>query len=396
MQDFDAIVVGAGPAGLRAASRLARARLRVLCLEKKQEIGVPKRCAEGLGMGWVKALGLKPNRRWALQEIDGAALYAPSGKKLELRFNETSGYIIERRVFEKELAIGASLGGALIKTKADAFAFERQNGKVLVQVSEGSAVREYRAPLVIACDGVESMTARRLGLNTAIKLADYDSGFQYEMVGVDISDERLIHLYFGNEIARRGYVWVFPKGKHHANVGIGIGGTTEKTAKACLDSFLESHPELSKGSVIEVNCGCVPVGGFLEDMAADNLLVVGDAAHQVNPIHGGGIGIAMEAADIAASVAIKAFAAKDFSHDFLKRYNQLWYEKRGNRLKAILKKRMMFESLEDKDFETLADSISGEDVLKLSEADLVEAAKVVTKKLVKHPRLVRIMLRYLR
>ncbi len=396
MQEFDAIIVGAGPAGLRAANNLAKAKFKVLCLDKKQEIGVPKRCAEGLGLGWFERLGLKPNPKWAVQEIEGAALYAPSEKKVELRFKSISGYILERRVFEKELAKETSMNGAIIKTKANAFAFKRNSGKVEVKVNESGIVKEYAAPLIIACDGVESLTARKLGVNTAIEIPDYDSGYQYEMANIEIPDEKLIHLYFGTEVAPRGYVWIFPKGKNHANVGVGIGGMNEKTAKSYLDKFIASHPGLSKGSIIEVNCGCVPVGGFLDDMTADNLLIVGDAAHQVNPIHGGGIGIAMEAADIACDTAIKAFKAKDFSHEFLQQYNSHWYEKRGNKLKAILKKRMMFENLKDKDFETLAESVTGDDILKLTEGDLVGAAKVVTKKLIKYPGLVRVMLKYLK
>tara|TARA_Y100000310_G_scaffold336351_1_gene420625 strand:- start:6017 stop:7207 length:1191 start_codon:yes stop_codon:yes gene_type:complete len=396
MQEFDVIIVGAGPAGLRAASRLAEAKLKVLCLDKKQEIGVPKRCAEGLGMGWFKLLDITPDPKWAVQEIDGAALYAPSEKNVEMRFESTSGYVLERRVFEKWLAHEAAMKGATIKTKSDAFELERKDGKVVVKVRHEGVVQEYVAPLILACDGIETMTARRLGLNTTIRLADYDSGYQYEMSNIDFGDERLIHLYFGLEIAPRGYVWVFPKGKHKANVGIGIGGLSEKTAKHYLDKFIASHPGLSKGSIIEVNCGCVPVGGFLDDMTADNLIVAGDAAHHVNPIHGGGIGIAMQGTDIASDIAIKAFKAKDFSHDFLKQYNGVWYEKRGNKLKNILKKRIMFENLKDKDFETLVDSITGEDVMMLSGGNIMDSIKVISTKLVRHPGLVKVMLKYLK
>ena len=396
MQEFDVIIVGAGPAGLRAASRLAKAKLKVLCVDKKQEIGVPKRCAEGLGLGWFERLGLKPDPKWAVREIVGAALYSPSEEKVELRFPKTSGYVLERRVFEKELAKEAAANGALVKTKADAFELKRKDGKVEVKIREGSEVKQYKALLIMACDGVETMTARRLGVNTLMPLVDYDSGYQYEMTNIDFEGTNMINLFFGKEVAPRGYVWIFPKGEHHANVGIGIGGTHEKTAKYYLDKFIESHPGLKKGSIIEVNCGCVPVGAFLDDMTADNLLIAGDAAHQVNPIHGGGIGIAMEGADIASDVAIEAFEKKDFSHDFLQKYNKLWYETRGNKLKAILKKRHMFENLDDKNFEILAKSITGEDALKLSEADLIQAGKVIAQKLIRHPGLVKVMLKYLK
>ena len=396
MKEFDAIIVGAGPAGLTAAKRLAKAGASVLCIDKKQEIGVPKRCAEGLGLAWMQRLNLKPDKKWCMQEIHGAALYAPSLKSVEIDFKKVSGYVIERRIFEKELAKQAAAKGALLKTKCHASSFERKNGKVVVGCTEQGKEIQYSAPLIIACDGTESLTARRLGLDTKISLNDIDSGYQYEMTNISFNKPQFIHLFFGKNVAPRGYCWIFPKGKDIANVGIGITGQEEKTAKEYLDRFIQAHPGIRKGSIIEVNAGTIPVGGFLEDMAADNLLVSGDAAHQVNPIHGGGIGIAMEAASLASDVALKALSQKDFSHDFLQQYNSLWYETRGNKLKKILKQRHMLENLTDDNFETLAKAVTGDDVMKIAEGDLVGSAKMVTKKLIMHPKLAKVMLKYLR
>jgi digeranylgeranylglycerophospholipid reductase len=396
MQEFDAIIIGAGPAGLTAARKLAESKAKVLCIDKKQEIGVPKRCAEGLGLAWMQRLGLKPNPLWCRQKIFGAALYAPSLKSVEIDFGKTSGYVIERRVFEKELASIAAEKGALIKTKCHAKSFARKNGKVVVDCKEQGLEKSYAAPLIIACDGTESLAARKLGLDTKISLKDIDSGYQYEMANISFEKPNLIHLFFGKNVAPRGYVWIFPKGKSQANVGIGIAGSEEKTAKEYLDRFIQAHPGLRQGSIIEVNAGTIPVGGFLDDMTADNLLVCGDAAHQVNPIHGGGIGIAMEAAAIASETALKAVKKQDFSHDFLKQYSSQWHETRGKKLKTILKQRHMLESLSDENFETLAKAITGDDVMKLAEGDLLGSAKTMTKKLVKHPKLLKVMLKYLK
>ena len=396
MEEFDVIIVGAGPAGLTAARKLAEGKAKVLCFDKKQEIGVPKRCAEGLGLAWMDRVCLKPDSKWCMQPINGVALYSPSLKSIEIDFKKASGYVIERRVFEKELAKKAAEKGALIKTKCHAHLFERKGGKVIVSCTEQGIEVEYAAPLIIAADGTESLAARRLGLDTKIGLNDVDSGYQYEMTNITFDNTKFINLFFGKEVAPRGYVWIFPKGEHTANVGIGITGLEQKTAKEYLDKFINAHPGLKKGSIIEVNAGTIPVGGFLDDMTSDNLLVCGDAAHQVNPIHGGGIGIAMEAAGIAAGVALKAIKAKDFSHNFLQQYNSEWYEARGNRLKKILKQRHMLENLTDDNFETLAKSISGDDVMKIAEGDLVGSAKMVTKKLITHPKLAKVMLKYLR
>jgi len=396
MQEFDVIIVGAGPAGLNAAIRLAEGKAKVLCVDKKQEIGVPKRCAEGLGIAWMERVGLKPDPKWCMQPIYGAALYAPSLNSININFNRVSGYVIERRVFEKELAKKAARKGATIRTKCYAHGFERKNGTVIVKCAESGLETEYSAPIIIAADGTESLAARKLGLDTRINIGDIDSGYQYEMANISFENPNHINLFFGTKVSPRGYVWVFPKAKDVANVGIGIAGSDQKTAKEYLDRFVQSHPGLKNGSIIEVNAGTIPVGGFLDDMTADNLLVVGDAAHQVNPIHGGGIGIAMEAAQIAADVVLKAIAKKDFSHDFLKQYNGIWYKTRGNKLKRILKQRHMLEALDDENFEVLAKSITGDNIMAIAEGDLVKSAKIVATKLVKHPKLAKIMLKYLK
>ncbi len=380
MQEFDAIIVGAG----------------VLCIDKKQEIGVPKRCGEGLGLSWIKRLGLKPDSKWCLQEINGATLYAPSMKSVKIDFKKVSGYIIERRVFEKELAKEAAGKGALIRVKCHARDFERKNGKVIVSCMEQGEKVKYSASLIIAADGTESLAARKLGLDTKIGLNDIDSGYQYEMANISFENPHFIHFFFGNEVAPRGYLWIFSKGNNCANVGIGIAGSESKTAKEYLDKFVQAHSGLRNGSIIEVNAGTIPVGGFLKEMAADNLIVVGDAAHQVNPIHGGGIGLAMEAATIAAEVALKALRKKDFGSKFLNQYTAEWYETRGNKLKRILKQRHMLEELNDDNFETLADTIDADDVMLISKGNLKSSAKMIIKKLVRHPKLAKVMLKYLK
>jgi digeranylgeranylglycerophospholipid reductase len=249
--------------------------------------------------------------------------------------------------------------------------------------------------MLFACDGTAGIAARSLGLENSIQASDLDSGIQYEMVGIDFEQPDMIHLWFGNDIAPRGYVWLFPKGKGHANVGIGIGSHIGKPAAFYLNKWIDARPEIKKGSIMEVNSGIIPVGGLLEKMTADNLIVVGDAAHQVNPIHGGGMGLAMEAADLAAEVAAKAFKKNDLSNSALQEYNSRWWEKTGVKLKRILQIRYMMESLSDKDYEALAENFTGEEIMKLQGGSLGESAKFVTRKLIRKPGLMKLMLKYL-
>ena len=81
--DYDVIIVGAGPAGLSAAITLAEEKVNVLVLDRKQEIGCPKRCAEGLSLRYFKLMGLDPKSSWAVQPMHGAQLYSPDNTSIK-------------------------------------------------------------------------------------------------------------------------------------------------------------------------------------------------------------------------------------------------------------------------------------------------------------------------
>ena len=128
------------------------------------------------------------------------------------------------------------------------------------------------------------------------------------------------------------------------------------------------------------------MGGLLRKMTTDGLMVIGDAAHQVHPLHGGGMYLAMEAGAIAAEVAAIAHEREDFSDKTLDLYNKYWWERRGNQLDRLVKLRQLFEKLTDEDFNFLVDILTPEDILNISEGHF-SALKVLLGKLIKYPRL---------
>jgi digeranylgeranylglycerophospholipid reductase len=366
--NYDIIIVGAGPGGSICARDCAKAGLKTLVVDRRQEVGTPVRCGEGLGEVWIKKASLEYDPSWCLWKSNGAMIYSPKGKKMEI-IPQNKGYVVERKMFEKKLAAEAIRCGAKYLIKSRVYDVIKEDGSVKgVKVETPEGNMEIHAKMVIAADGIDSKTARYAGINTANPLSEVDSGYEYEMSGLKLERPDLIHLFVGTELAPRGYVWIFPKGRDIANVGIGILGNNEKTAKWYLDKFIDSHPEIFKGaSVYEIKGGCVPVGVPLEKPYANGLLLVGDAAHMVNPIHGGGMGTSMEAAVIAAKVAKEAVDKNDFSEKFLKKYADLWFEQRGNQLKDVLKVRRFFEKLNDNDMEALADFFTPETLLEFSD-----------------------------
>lgn len=379
--EYDVIVIGAGPGGCHAARIAAENGARVLLVEKRQEIGAPKRCGEGLSLGGMKNLGLKPDPKWAMNEIKGASVYAPNGRKISIRYESTIGYVLERKMFDKHLAVQAARAGAKVLAKTTVTGLISKDGFVRgAKFSNFGEEYELISKIVIAADGIESKVARWAGINTTNRPINIDSGFQYEMVA-ELEEPDMLELYFGSKVAPRGYVWIFPKGRDIANVGVGIGGREAGPAKKYLDKFIQERPNLKSGSIIEVNAGGIPVGDPVEKLVANGFMIVGDAAHQVNAIHGGGIHEASIAGMTAGRVAAEAVKTNDWSEHKLAEYEKEWRSKRGKILHKIVKLRQTIEKLSDEDLNMLAGSLTGEDLVEFAKGRrFLKLAKILMRR----------------
>ena len=130
MNKYDVLVVGVGPAGAAAARVCAEAGLNVLAVEKRAEIGSPKRCGEGLSKTSAERMGIELDESWRRATITKVDVIAPNDKAIEMRYNEDQGYIIDRKVFDKMLGEQAAESGAKVIAKVDATKFERVDGGI--------------------------------------------------------------------------------------------------------------------------------------------------------------------------------------------------------------------------------------------------------------------------
>jgi digeranylgeranylglycerophospholipid reductase len=378
----DVIIIGAGPAGTACARKLAESGFSVEVFDKRAEIGSPKRCGEGLSESSQDFIGKIPDRCIA-QKIKGARLYAPDGRYLDVILSK-GGFVLERKVFDKWLAEEAVKAGSVVQAntfisdliKDDMGYFTGIKGEFL-----GNKF-EKKAKVVVCATGAESpLRNKALGVFSKVNLID--SCIQYEMTNIDVVPD-LIHIYLSSVLAPRGYVWVFPKGEHRANVGIGII-PQDKKPRAYMDEFLTRHPEINKGSILEVNAGCVPVGGMVKDMVANGFVLCGEAANHVNPIHGGGIKEAVMSGQMAADVIAECLKKNDVSKKALSKFNRVWWKERGSHLKRVEKLRETMEKLSDADLNDLVDALKPDDIIEFARgAKLSVLAKVLMRK----PRLV--------
>ena len=389
--NYDIIVIGAGPAGTTFSRIASQNGLNVLIIDKRKDIGNPVRCGEGLGKREVVKQGLDLPKQVFSVEIEGAKVVAPNGKEIIWKDETTKGWVLERKMFDKWLAELAVKEGAKVLTYTRATDFIKEDGKIVgIKAQRSGKELEFRAPLIISAEGMEALMARKAGFKAVHNLYDVDTCYQYEVEPYE--HQNLIELYFGNEIAPRGYVWVFPKANKKANVGIGIGahldnwlkgrGIKGADPKVLLDKWMEINtPDVS---TLEDFGGIISVGAPLDEFVKDNIMVIGTAAKQVDPIHGGGIALAMEAGLMAANVAVEAHKKKDFSKEMLYKYEKEWRETTGKKEEMRLKLRKVMENVKDDDLNYIFDTITKED---LNDIMHNKFAKAVSKVVAGRPQL---------
>ncbi|WP_295618601.1 NAD(P)/FAD-dependent oxidoreductase [uncultured Methanobrevibacter sp.] len=374
----DVLVIGAGPAGSTAARFAAKGGAKVILMDKKSEIGAPKRCAEGVSKRTFEILELEADPHWITQEIEGIRLIAPDGTDVWLTNDVVelpeAGYILERKVFDKHLAMEAGREGVEIRIKTQAKGLKKEeDGSYTVTCECMGEVYDINAKILIGADGSESHVAKWAGLKAITKPKHMEAGVQFEMCNAKMERNYVLEFYFGS-VAPGGYFWLFPKGDDIVNAGLAIiPEMAEKSAYEYLVDAVNNCYALKDAQPVELNVGGDPVGGLVKEMYNDNIMLCGDAASQVNPLTGGGITSGITGGKLAGQTAAEAIAAGDCSKKFLKKYAELVDEAMGHVMDKYSKACDYLWSLDDDDLNSIAHAFRGLEFTTLGTTELVKA-----------------------
>ena len=303
---------------------------------------------------------------------------APNGKPFvlseKMAGNEV-GLVLDRVFFDKLLAHDAVKAGADLVLKTSAVGLLKKDRKVTgVKVRSFGETRDIKAGCVVGADGFESQVGRWAGIDTNLTPRDVTSCFQYRLTNIN-HDPDYCEFMLGSK-APGGYIWIFPKNEDTANVGIGIQLSKLKDpadVKKYLDKFIQGDARLRKGKPLELVSGAVSICAPIDKTVADGVLLVGDAARQIDPITGGGINNSCRAGKVAGEVLAKATHEKDFSEKSLHRYEKGWRDLMENHLYRNWMAKEKLVTLKDETFNRIIDALNEVGVEKMSSFAILKA-----------------------
>lgn len=328
--DADVIVVGAGPAGSAAAFHCASAGLDVLLLEKS-EFPRDKVCGDGLtprAVAELVRMGLPIREQDGWIRTKGLRVLG-GGHRLELAWPELSSYpsyglAKSRMSLDHTLADHARAAGAklLERTNVTGALRDERTGRVTgvaAKTVEGEAT--YRAPVVIAADGVSARLATGMGLE---KRMDRPMGVAVRTYfRTPRHDDAWMesHLELWDGVPHKsnlmpGYGWIFALGDGTANVGLGSVASTAAATKVDYRSLFakwmanapaewEFTPDTQVGPV---RGAALPMGFNRGPLYGNGLMLVGDSAGMISPFNGEGIAYGLQAGRVAADAIAQGLA----------------------------------------------------------------------------------------
>ena len=294
--EFDAVVVGCGPAGNTAAYRLARAGARVLLLEK-EALPRHKVCGGGLSAKTLREapFSLAP----VIEREIRSVVIAYGGSQPVARELAGIGAMTRRAALDSFMTAQAVAAGASLRERETFERFELDGGRIRVTTGSGTVT----ARVLVGADGVYSRVRGQLFPRAKPRMAPAIEALLWPAPGtLDLVGDTCI---FDLGVIPAGYGWVFPK-RDHLNIGLYRFARRpgNRDMKALLDAFVGRYRILRRPERIQVKALLIPVGPASPTLARDNVMLVGDAAGLSDALFGEGIYSAVRSGNLAAGAIL--------------------------------------------------------------------------------------------
>jgi digeranylgeranylglycerophospholipid reductase len=361
LKKFDVVVVGAGTGGCLAAKTVAEAGFNVCLIDRKREQDIgDKVCGDAIGKHHFDTLGLEyPTGKELERKIVGVKTYSPNMEtSIDVKGEGLHGYIVNRRLFGQRLLKKAIKAGAALLESTQAVEPIIKNHfvtGVLARIVETGNKVSVLGQVVVDASGFSAVLQKKLppkiGVDANVSREDVVICYrEIREVKEQIAELDFCEIYLNQKLAPGGYFWIFPESGTKVNVGLGVAMSKGfPNPKNRLYDEVLSMPFFKGSSIISGGGGHVPTRRPINCMVGNGILIVGDAACQVNPIHGGGMGPSMMAGTIAGEIIIKALETGNVDRENMWSYNVRYMQSYGAKQAGLDIFRMLLQRLSDED-----------------------------------------------
>jgi len=356
---YDAVVCGAGPAGLMAACTLGRltgGARRVLLLDKKEPWKEPIFCAEAVSAHRLSSLW-PVDPTFVRGNLSGIYFTSPKRYRAEF-YSKDCGLQLNRSVFHKSIADGCVSAGVECHFDIHVKKLERTENGWDITVSANGESETLHSALVIDATGPGAKLTHGIECLDGIESGDTDLEPAIFAVAEGIPHSREhIELFFGSEF-QDGYGWIFPRDGKEVNIGFVLGKnvkTEGSLRKKLLDFIARDYPN---ATVKGVYGGMIACGQSDKPMAKCGLFKAGDAASCVNPISRSGITESLLCGKIVAESAAEWLKDSANRESIEAGVHQRWMAEMGNSHKQIARAKVGFNQISDKQFDKAAEKLS--------------------------------------
>ena len=292
---WDAIVIGAGPAGATAARRLAQGGARTLLLER-HTLPRYKACGGGVPARTLKLLDLEiePVAEGFVDTIDVSNLGKPQFRKTSPK---PLAWMVMRDRFDQHLSDAAVQSGAVLRDRCPVQSVIEAEDSVSVETAGGTE----RAQWLIAADGATGPAARQLGIPAA---PTRSAAYELEVAAPRSALEHWTRAA-NVDVGYRpwGYGWVFPK-QGKLSVGVVTAPRQGRRIRRHAERYL-SNLGLDDARIEQVQGHPIRYRrSAQEPVAQGNALLVGDAAGLADEFTAEGIAYAVHSAQLAAEAVL--------------------------------------------------------------------------------------------
>ncbi|MBX7269147.1 geranylgeranyl reductase family protein [Micromonospora sp. Llam7] len=293
--EFDVVVVGAGPAGAAAALAARQAGAEVLLLDRA-EFPRDKACGDGIAAHALDVLA-ELGVRDAVADfapVPALRLVAPDGGAVA-RALPRPAYTVPRKVFDARL-VAAAVGAGVVLGRRAVRRVEVRADRVVLD-------GEISAGVVVGADGAGSVVRRALGQrdNPDRHLALAIRGYAPAPPGPPVQ------LIVTSAARWPAYAWSFPIGDGRANVGYGeVLRGAPLTRAHLLDRLVALLPGTDPAGVSGLRAHHLPLSTFRPPPGRGRVLLAGDALSLINPLTGEGIFYALRSGALAGAAVTGA------------------------------------------------------------------------------------------